>query len=244
MTEVVPATSTPTPPPPARVATVLVCVLAGLLLALSATASRGLDLRAQRNADLVDLVREQRARNERLVAETARVRADVDRLTSDVGLPGTADEKVAQATAAGGLVPVTGPGVTVVLSDAPTSVAPAGVDPDQLVVHQQDIQAVLNLLWSGGAEAATLQGQRVVATTGIKCVGNTVIIHGVPYAPPYRISAIGDPDRLEAALATSTWVAAYRRIAAAYQLGWEQHREDALDLPAYSGPVSLRWAHR
>ena len=53
-------------------------------------------------------------------------------------------------------------------------------------MHQQDIQAVVNALWAGGAEAMTIQGQRVISTTGIKCVGNTVVLHGVPYSPPYR----------------------------------------------------------
>ena len=95
---------------------------------------------------------------------------------------------------------MTGPTVSVTLDDAPSSVAANGVDADLLVVHQQDIQAVVNALWSGGAEAMTIQGQRVISTTGIKCVGNTVVLHGVPYAPPYVISAIGDQDRLEAAL--------------------------------------------
>jgi len=79
-------------------------------------------------------------------------------------------------------------------------VKPAGVDDDDLVVHQQDIQGVVNALWSGGAEALTIQGQRVIATTGIKCVGNTVVLHGVPYAPPYVIEAIGDQAALESAL--------------------------------------------
>ena len=99
-----------------------------------------------------------------------------------------------------GLTPVTGPSVTVTLDDAPESVTGEGVDQDLLVVHQQDIQAVANELWRGGAEAMTIQGQRVIATTGIKCVGNTVVLHGIPYAPPYRISAIGDPVELQAAL--------------------------------------------
>ena len=59
---------------------------------------------------------------------------------------------------------------------------------------------MVNALWSGGAEAMTIQGQRVISTTGVKCVGNTVVLHGIPYAPPYVISAIGNPDRLRAAL--------------------------------------------
>ena len=86
------------------------------------------------------------------------------------------------------------------LDDAPSSVAANGIEPDLLVVHQEDIQAVVNALWSGGAEAMTIQGQRVISTA-VKCVGNTVVLHGIPYGPPYEISAIGDQARLRAALA-------------------------------------------
>ena len=99
------------------------------------------------------------------------------------------------------------------LSDAPKSeVDRAAKDgdttADQLVVHQQDIQAVVNALWSGGAEAMTLQKQRVVSTTGIKCVGNTVVLHGVPYAPPYVITAVGDVDAMQRPLDDSAYIAA------------------------------------
>ena len=81
------------------------------------------------------------------------------------------------------------------LTDAPRSVDVPGLDPNVLVVHQQDIQAFVNALWAGGAEAISLQGQRLISTTGIKCVGNTVVLDGVPYSPPYVIEAIGDPAR-------------------------------------------------
>ena len=63
-------------------------------------------------------------------------------------------------------------------------------DPLDVVVHQQDIQAVVNAMWRAGAEAVTIQGQRVISTTGIKCDGNLVSLHGVPYYPPYEI--VGD----------------------------------------------------
>ena len=95
-----------------------------------------------------------------------------------------------------GLTAVIGPAVTVTLDDAPSSVAANGIEPDLLVVHQQDIQAVVNALWSGGAEAMTIQGQRVISTTAVKCVGNTVVLHGIPYSPPYDVVAIGDQARL------------------------------------------------
>ena len=104
---------------------------------------------------------------------------------------------------------------------------------------------MVNALWSGGAEAMTIQGQRVIATTGIKCVGNTVVLHGVPYAPPYVISAIGDPEKLQhgagglGATSRSTG-STWRRTS------WATSRGDAGDrgCPAYRGHLDLRAACR
>ncbi len=125
-----------------------------------------------------------------------------------------------------GFEAVHGPAITVVLKDAPKdeinrAVEKGEVTADKLVVHQQDIQAVVNALWSGGAEAMTVQKQRVISTTGIKCVGNTVVLHGVPYAPPYEITAIGDLDALQTALDSSDYIAGYRTYVDTYHLGYE-----------------------
>ena len=159
------------------------------------------DLRPGRNTDLVSLVQAQSRRNAELARDVTARRAEVDALSTEQTDQSDLAPRLAERAAQAGLTAVTGPAVTVTLDDAPESVSANGLDPDLLVVHQQDIQAVVNALWSGGAEAMTIQGQRVISTTGVKCVGNTVVLHGVPYAPPYVISAIGDQRRLRAALA-------------------------------------------
>ena len=176
-----------------RVLTALVCVLAGLMVMASAVNARGTDLRPGRNTDLVSLVQSQSRRNADLARRVSDVRAEVDGLSAVENPDGELQARLGRATAAAAFTPVSGPAVTVTLDDAPETVAADGVDPDLLVVHQQDIQAVVNALWSGGAEAMTIQGQRVISTTGVKCVGNTVVLHGIPYAPPYVVSAMGDP---------------------------------------------------
>ncbi len=122
--------------------------------------------------------------------------------------------KAALMKAPAGLLPVTGAGVTVTLSDAPQSTGnetPDTVDnPNLLLVHQQDIQAVVNAMWKGGAVAVTIQGQRVVSTTGIRCIGNSVQLQGVPYSQPYRISAIGDVTALTDAIENDAYLQVYR----------------------------------
>ncbi len=217
-------------------------VLAGALFATSAVNSGGSDLRDPGFDNLADLVTRQADKLAALRAQAATLNTQVSDLTD--ALQATSDTKVqAQLTelrAAVGLTVVNGPGLTVTLTDAPRGVREqAGVDVAQLLVHQQDIEAVMNALWAGGAEAMSVQDQRVIGTTGIKCVGNSVIVDGVPYSPPYVIAAIGDPARLQASLDASDYLTLYRTTAAQYQLGWNVEASDSLELPAYAGTLSL-----
>jgi uncharacterized protein YlxW (UPF0749 family) len=220
-------------------------VAAGALFVTSAVSSGGTDLRAERFEDLTDLATQQSARLQRLQADVEELSSDIDTLSADVR-----SDRVARAQrdadrlrGPAGLTPVRGPGVTITLDDAPEDVlASAGDEVNQAIVHQQDIQAVVNALWDGGAEAMTIQGQRVTSTMGIKCVGNAVVLHGVPYSPPYVISAIGDADRMLDSVDRSAYIRAYLDAVDAYDLGWEVRRERRIDAPASDVPAELRYA--
>src|SRR4029078_9585793 len=97
---------------------------------------------------------------------------------------------------------VRAPAVSVSLDDAHRSAAslPKPYGPDDIVVHQQDVQGVVNALWAGGAEARMLHDQRGTATSAVQCVGNTLLLQGRVYSPPYVIKAIGNTTALKAAL--------------------------------------------
>ena len=225
-----------------RAATATVCILAGLMVMVSALNARGTDLRPGRNTDLVSLVQSQSRRNTDLGRELTKLREEVDQQTRDSDEDADLQPQLEQQARAAGLRAVGGPAMTVTLDDAPETVAAVGVDADLLVVHQQDIQAVVNALWAGGAEAMTIQGQRVISTTGIKCVGNTVVLHGIPYAPPYVISAIGDQGRLGAALAGSDYVRIYKQYVDAYGLRYEERPIARAEFPAHQGSLELEHA--
>lgn len=228
--------------PLGRVLTGLVCALAGLLIVAGAVNARGTDLRPGRNIDLVSLVQSQSRRNVDLARAVSQVRAEVDAQTAAANSGSSLVQQLDRTSADAGFGAVSGPAVTVTLDDAPASVPADGVDADLLVVHQQDIQGVVNVLWSGGAEAMTIQGQRVISTTGVKCVGNTVVLHGIPYAPPYVISAIGDPVRLQAALAGAASMQVYRQYVAAYGLVYQERTEPRAEFPAHQGSLDLQHA--
>ena len=229
----------------ARSASVIVMALAGLMMTTAATNSRGHDLRPERDTDMATLVRSQASHNAALQKEAAGLRAQVEDLSKAKQTPGVTSSVISSASALApsvGLEAVSGKALRVTLDDAPLSENPDGVDANMLVVHQQDIQMVVNTLWSGGAEAMTIQGQRVISTTAVKCVGNTVVLHGVAYAPPYVIEAIGDLNAMQKALDTSEAVRIYKEYVSAYQLGWSVERAGQVTMPAYTGAVAVSHA--
>lgn len=226
----------------ARSASVIVMALAGLMMTTAAINSRGHDLRPERDTDMATLVRSQASHNAALQKEAAGLRAQVEDLSKADQTPGATSSVISSASALApsvGLEAVSGKALRVTLDDAPLSENPDGVDANMLVVHQQDIQMVVNTLWSGGAEAMTIQGQRVISTTAVKCVGNTVVLHGVAYAPPYVIEAIGDLNAMQKALDTSEAVRIYKEYVSAYQLGWSVERAGQVTMPAYTGAVAV-----
>jgi len=228
--------------PLARTLTATICAVAGLMIAISAIHAQGTDLRPARNTDLVSLIQAQSRRNTELARQLTGLRKEVDGLAAQADEQSDTGPEMGLETQRVGLTPVSGPGVTVTLDDAPSSVAANGIEPDLLVVHQQDIQAVVNALWAGGAEAMTIQNQRVISTTAVKCVGNTVVLHGIPYSPPYHISAIGDPEQLRKAVAASDPIRIYKQYVKAYGLGFDETSESKLTFEAHEGSLHLVYA--
>lgn len=226
----------------------MVVLVSGSLFAVSAVNSHGTDLRPGRYTDLSSLVQNDADDYQHLRNRVAELTAEVDALGKSVDDRAVKrrQRQVDRLLAPAGLEPVTGPGVAVVLSDASSErlaeAATHGViDVNRLVVHQQDIQAVVNALWSGGATAVTVQGQRIVTTTGIKCTGNAVDLQGVPYPQPYTIAAVGEPTLLEAALATDPRVQAFVEDAGNPDIGvgWQEETEASVAAPAYDGLVDV-----
>jgi uncharacterized protein YlxW (UPF0749 family) len=219
---------------------------AGFLFVTSAESSDGFDLRPQRPASLAGLVQTESNRVDALQQRAGRLENEIDRLTAQVDTK-AADRLQQRAEALrepAGMLPVSGPGLKVTLDDAPADQPiPEGFDANALVVHQQDLQAVVNALWAGGAEGISLQGQRLISTTGIKCVGNTVVLHGVPYSPPYQIVAVGDPVQLQSALDASDYVQTYLEYTREpINIGWDVELLTDVTIPGYAGAVNLQYA--
>ena len=194
--------------------------------------------------DLVGLVRGEQARNDSLAKEVERLRLQVERHEAAVGRRSrrvaALEKKVAAAAPSAGFSALAGVGVTATLDDSPLQQSPSG-NLNDLVVHEQDLQAVVNALWAGGAEAMTVNGERIVTTSAIRCVGNVLLLHGRVYSPPYVVAAIGDPVALRTALDRDDGVARYRAAGTAYGVLLDV-RDAELTLPPYDGPPPVHVA--
>jgi uncharacterized protein YlxW (UPF0749 family) len=228
------------------VGTPLVFLLSGALFVTSAHSSDGTDLRPERYTDLSSLVSNEAHQVESLRGQAADLNGEVQGLAQAVNdkKVNKIGQQVKKIDGPAGLEPVSGQGITITLSDAPASVQNSSSQPiNYLVVHQQDIQAVVNAMWLGGAKAVTVQGQRLITTTGIKCSGNAVRLHGIPYAQPYVISAVGDTNALYSSIMGSRYLQYYRDQAAQpdIQVGWNL-AFNFVKAKAYDGPMDLSYA--
>jgi uncharacterized protein YlxW (UPF0749 family) len=232
---------------PWRFGVPLVCLLAGLLLAATHGVSGGAEIRRSDAPRLVDLVRAAQSSVSHLSAERDALAAKIDSVhgrSSDAALAAML-RRASELAGEASMDPVHGPGLVVTLQDAQRDANgrfPRDASPDDLVVHQQDIQAVLNALWSAGAEAIQMQDQRIIATSVPRCVGNTLLLNGRTYSPPYTITAIGNAAAMQAALAAAPLVILYKQYVVRFGLGYNEEVKPDVQIVGHSEPVRMHFA--
>ena len=227
----------------------VVALAAGLLFATSGRTAHGTDLRAGDITELSQLIRQRNTALDAQGDQLAGLQRQVERLTEQAA---TRNGDVAAAQAAGdagevsaALVPLTGPGMVITLDDAPQrpdGALPVNARPDDLVIHQSDVQAVVNAVWAAAADGVAIMDQRLIATSAVRCVGNTLLLQGRPYSPPFLIAAIGDVDAVRRQLAASPEVAVLQQAVDDFGLSFEVRPVPQVTLPAYDGPLALEHA--
>ncbi|RIJ69408.1 DUF881 domain-containing protein [Nakamurella silvestris] len=228
------------------VAVPVVCLLAGFLLGSTRAYSHGEDIRG-RNVDLSSVIH--KAEDRVAAAETRAV--DLQQAI-DAEAGSDVSPKVAQVVeesdrlaGSAGLTAVEGPAIRVTLTDAPRDSDgnyPEDANPDDLVVHQQDVQSVVNALWAGGAEAMTIMDQRIIGLSAVRCIGNTLLLRGRAYSPPFVITAIGGTDAMVDALNKEPGVALFAQYVQNFGLGFDLEILDSVTMPAYDGLVRMNSA--
>lgn len=218
---------------PAWVATAVIAVFGILVTTAAVQTSRNADTADAGRATLIARVQDERAALDEQQAQIAalqRSNIDLEDRRSDV----LADQQDLNARLRGlevatGYTAVTGPGVRIVLDDAP------GGDVTQMV-RDEDLALLVDGLWSAGAEAISINDQRLTVLSAIRNVGPAVHVNSKPVNPPYTIRAIGDTLTLQADLLDSTHGQQFFDLAD--DLGFEKtmQNEPTLTLPSAPAP--------
>jgi uncharacterized protein YlxW (UPF0749 family) len=224
--------------PAPRVTVAIAAAVLGFLAVLAARQPPRA-LRELRRLELVDLIRDQDARVRRLRADVRSLEAQLPAGSGSEDLVRLRRQVEAMAARVGGGA-VRGPGVVVTLDDSPANRSPTG-DPNDLIVHERDIQTVVNALWSAGAEVVAVNGERLTATSAVRCAGNTLLLHGALHSPPYRVAAIGAPDRLGAAIGDQPGVGRLVEAARDFGLGFDVERT-TIRIGSSTPAARVEWA--
>ena len=231
----------------------VVALVAGLLFATSSRTALGTDLRAGESTELSGLIEQRDAAVARQQEELALLQHEVQHLTADAasrdGEVAAAQAQAQRSTvlASAGLTPMSGPGISVTLDDAPPQAGgglPSGATADDLVIHQSDVQGVVNALWAAGADGVAIMGQRLIATSAVICVGNTLLLHGRTYSPPFVVTAVGNATAMRQQLAASYDVGLLKTAVDLFGLTYQVTDQRDVSLAAYDGPVEMQYARR
>ena len=222
-----------------------VCVVLGFLLALQlksvqrntaedATSAGRLETLQERYNDLSD-------QNKGLEEQVAQLQSELDAYRDQAASGGQAGEalkaEVKRLETLAGFTDVEGPGVTIIMQDS-TAVNTTGDEADYLI-HDSDLLSVINELRSAGAEAISLNGERLIATSEVRCTGAVVTVNGRRYAAPYIIFAIGDPTTLYNALTMRNGVV---DVLGQWQIDVEVTMSEKLLIPKYNGALEPEYA--
>lgn len=211
-----------------RVVTVVACLIIGILFSVAyLQVVERAPARATARAGLIQDMKQRQAHTDDLARQAETLQAEVFRMREEA-LADTSLGQLRELEAATGMRKVTGDGVVVTLADGPNAAN------ERLArVLDIDLQLVTNALWAAGAEAVSVNGQRLTSVTPIRGAGSAIIVGNSHVIGPYQVAAIGPPEMVDRFNDSQT-AAVYRSIAGDKQqeLGFEVDERDDLELPA------------
>ena len=199
---------------------------------------------SQERTPLVQTALDLQAQQDGLKQQILELRADIEGLEA-TGQGGAAvtkelNDRLEEARIAAGLVPLSGPGIVIQLSDA-TTAGPVDGNARDYLASGRDVLTVVEELWLAGAEAIAVNSERVTVATAIVDIGGSVLVNSAYVAAPYQVSAIGPDDMFERLASAPGFVDFVRSRAETFGIGVSYATPEAVDLPAYAGSINLRF---
>ncbi len=232
----------------AQFAIAFVCILLGFMISIqlkSVKVNQELKTTYFQRADELQIeLSKERDKNERLNEELSQFEKDLNAMqeaaSEKSGYAKELLDQLKRTQVLAGLTDLEGKGIIVTLDDSKIkNDGEYALDNNVLLIHDQDILIILNELADAGAEALSLNDERIIGTSEIRCAGATVSVNNNRYAPPFVIKAIGNPDTLEAALNLRGGV---RDILLAYGFEFDVKKSDKIIIPRYKGAISFKYA--
>ena len=226
---------------PGTVGLVVLAVFGVLVATAAVQTSRNADESASSRASLVKQVNSRKSELNAKRAQATSLTREVAAL-QDSNLNATNQGRAVRSRldrlgVSSGSVPVKGPGIRVVVDDAP------GATEDKQQVLDQDLQKLVNALWLVGAEAISINGQRVTNLTAIREGGSAITVNFVSMKRPYTVSAIGNKNQMAAKLLDTDGGRTWLTLRASFGLKFDVTSEDSMTLPA-AHPFALRYARQ
>ena len=193
--------------------------------------------------DLTNQLVNEKEKNADLIMQLVDLQRSLEEYRDEASSTGAVNKAMrsdlARAQILAGVTPLEGSGVTVTVSDSTIPTSEMSGNVEEYIIHDGDLRMILTELYGAGAEAVSVNGQRVVATTAVRCVGNTIMVNDVKIASPFEIRAIGDANTLEAALMIKGGVSDYLK---SWSINVSVKKEERIEIPRYSGVVNFKYA--
>ncbi len=225
-----------------KLAVAISCLVIGILLMFQFRVQQSAGkVTAERAEDLVPtLIQIDKAR-ELLSAEAEELRRQLQQFQEGENFTKVIQEQLQEARLKAGMVAVEGPGLIVNLNDSQLPFTSDVGDGDRNVyfIHEEYLRKIVNAFWTGGAEAISINGQRVIATTEIFCGGTTIFINNKSVSPPFEIKAIGNPNDLTSSIKLD--IIQYKKLQNEYGILVDFVSANYIQIPGYTGQTNFKY---
>ncbi|HEU0236096.1 MAG TPA: DUF881 domain-containing protein [Candidatus Limnocylindrales bacterium] len=225
--------------------TLFVALLAlGFLIAaqLSAEGPR-VRYTTQQRSPLVETALDLQAQQDALKAQILDLRDRIQALQEQgegsAALVRQLNDRLEEARLAAGLLPLTGTGIVLRLEDSTQPVAP-GANESDYIVSAADVRTVVEELWLAGAEAISINEERVTGSTAIIDIGGSILVNSAYQAQPYTVTALGPPDLWSRLSAQPGFADFFRARAETFGIRVSLAEPESVDIPAFAGTIALR----
>jgi len=213
----------------------IVCLLLGIMIAMQFRGNQSDpdNIPLRRAQDLTVELDKMSKERDALAEEVVNLREKVNKGSGDI-----LGKELEKANMAAGLLPVHGSGVVLTMNDS-NHVLQTGEDPNLYLIHDEDLLKMVNELRAAGAEAIAVNGERLTATSEIRCAGTTILVNVTKIAPPFVIAAVGDPETLERSLRIKGgWLETLEIWGIKAQI----EKSNEVKIPAYRGSIKFEFA--